>query len=75
MRYLFLPPYSPDFNPIELAFSAIKTYLRRNGEFFRNIMTYGDDDEIQQCLAYAVWSVSAADARAWFAHALSMPIN
>lgn len=27
---MFLPPYSPDLNPIEQAFSAIKAYLRRN---------------------------------------------
>lgn len=26
---LFLPPYSPDFNPIELAFSKIKAFLKR----------------------------------------------
>jgi transposase len=26
---MFLPPYSPDLNPIEQAFSAIKNYLRR----------------------------------------------
>jgi transposase len=24
----FLPPYSPDFNPIELAFSKLKSFLR-----------------------------------------------
>ncbi|THU79203.1 hypothetical protein K435DRAFT_586323, partial [Dendrothele bispora CBS 962.96] len=27
---VYLPPYSPDFNPIEQAFSAIKSYLRRH---------------------------------------------
>ena len=27
-RLLYLPPYSPDFNPIELAFSKLKTWLR-----------------------------------------------
>ena len=27
-RLLYLPPYSPDFNPIELAFSRFKTWLR-----------------------------------------------
>ncbi len=27
-RLLFLPPYSPDFNPIELAYSKLKTWLR-----------------------------------------------
>jgi len=31
MQYEFLPPYSPDYNPIELAFSAIKAHIQRNG--------------------------------------------
>lgn len=26
-RLLFLPPYSPDFNPIEMAFSKLKALL------------------------------------------------
>ncbi len=29
---LFLPPYSPDFNPIEMAFSKLKALLRRAAE-------------------------------------------
>lgn len=29
---LFLPPYSPDFNPIELAFSKLKAMLRKAAE-------------------------------------------
>jgi transposase len=28
-RLIYLPPYSPDFNPIELAFSKVKTFLRK----------------------------------------------
>jgi transposase len=28
-RLLFLPPYSPDFNPIENAFSKLKALLRK----------------------------------------------
>jgi len=28
-RLLFLPPYSPDFNPIEIIFSKMKAWLRR----------------------------------------------
>ncbi len=28
----FLPPYSPDFNPIEMAFSKLKALLRRAAE-------------------------------------------
>jgi transposase len=31
-RLLFLPPYSPDMNPIELAFSKLKALLRKAGE-------------------------------------------
>jgi len=29
---LFLPPYSPDFNPIEKAFARLKAMLRKAGE-------------------------------------------
>jgi transposase len=29
IRILYLPPYSPDLNPIEKAFSVLKSYLRR----------------------------------------------
>jgi transposase len=31
-RLLFLPPYSPDFNPIEKAFSKLKAFLRKAAE-------------------------------------------
>ena len=31
-RLLFLPPYSPDFNPIENAFSKLKALLRKAAE-------------------------------------------
>jgi transposase len=27
-QLIYLPPYSPDFNPIEQAFSKLKNYLR-----------------------------------------------
>lgn len=31
-RLMFLPPYSPDFNPIEKAFARLKVMLRKAGE-------------------------------------------
>ena len=31
-RLLFLPPYSPDFNPIENAFAKLKALLRKAAE-------------------------------------------
>ena len=30
MHLLYLPPYSPDFNPIEEAFSCIKAWVRHH---------------------------------------------
>jgi len=30
---LFLPPYSPDYNPIETAFAFIKSWLKHNRGF------------------------------------------
>jgi len=32
-RVVFLPPYSPDYNPIETAFSTIKSWIKRNNDF------------------------------------------
>ncbi len=31
-RLLYLPPYSPDHNPIEMAFSKLKAHLRKAAE-------------------------------------------
>jgi transposase len=34
IRIEYLPPYSPDFNPIEEAFSKIKAFIRRHSDIF-----------------------------------------
>ena len=34
-KIIYLPPYSPDFNPIETAFSSIKSWLKRHKRFVR----------------------------------------
>lgn len=69
MRYMFLPPYSPDYNPIELAFSAIKSHMKRRGLLLR---TLGKDAAsiavATRELHDAVWTVTAADAAGWFHH-------
>lgn len=31
----YLPPYSPDYNPIELTFSVLKAWMKRNWPFYR----------------------------------------
>ena len=39
----YLPPYSPDFNPIELTFSILKAWMRRNWVSQReNFLNFGD---------------------------------
>ena len=35
-RVLYLPPYSPDYNPIETAFSTIKIWIRKNRDFMES---------------------------------------
>jgi transposase len=45
----FLPPYSPDFNSIELSFSVLKAWFQRNYVWTRsNHKSFGD---------YLVWAI------------------
>lgn len=59
-QLLFLPAYSPDFSPIEETFSKVKAFLRRLGA--------RTHEALQEALAQALETVSAQDARGWFAH-------
>jgi transposase len=58
---LFLPPYSPDFTPIEQAFSKIKAILRRLGA--------RTHEALWEAMRVAVEAITPDDAIAWFAHA------
>jgi transposase len=57
---LYLPPYSPDFNPIEEAFSKIKAVLRKVEARTR--------EELVEAMGIAISAVSAHDARGFFEH-------
>ncbi|GCE07796.1 hypothetical protein KDAU_51250 [Dictyobacter aurantiacus] len=59
-QLLFLPAYSPDFSPIEEAFSKVKTFLRRQGARTR--------EALQEAIAQALDLVTEADALGWFTH-------
>lgn len=60
-QLLYLPAYSPDLNPIELAFSKLKAFLRRSARrTFRGLV---------HATAQAIDSFSAADCTAYFRHA------
>jgi len=68
MRYKFLLPYSPNYNPIELAFSAIKLYIARNGSIICEAMTDQDDSDVYNFLCTAVHSVTEEQTKGWFLH-------
>jgi transposase len=59
-RVQFLPPYSSDFNPIELCWSKIKTALRA-----AKARTF---DALLEALTKALRSISLTDIQEWFAH-------
>ena len=68
MRYEFLPPYSPDYNPIELAFSAMKYHLPRDGAYIHFAMTQLPDTAIFCTLHKALYQITSEDAFGWFRH-------
>ena len=64
----FLPPYSPDYNPIELLFSAMKYHLRCNGSYIRFAMNELSVEEIHATLTEAVCNITLQDAWGWYHH-------
>ncbi len=57
---LYLPPYSPDFNPIEQAWSKLKQHLRSAKS--RTV------EVLEEAVAQALQTITALNAAAWFAH-------
>jgi len=49
VRLEYLPPYSPDLNPIKEAFSKVKHWLRRHNDYYQ--ATEGDG------VLYDMWEV------------------
>lgn len=60
VQLIFLPPYSPDLNPIEHCWSKMKAALRA-----ARARTW---DDLVAALRTALLSVSRRDVLAWFAH-------
>jgi transposase len=57
---LYLPPYSPDYNPIEEAFSKIRATLRKAEARTRRTLV--------EALGVAIFALTAAEARGYFEH-------
>jgi len=53
----YLPPYSPDLNPIELMWSKVKAYLRK--------LKDKSKEALQIALAKALESIKTNDIQAW----------
>jgi transposase len=59
-QLLYLPPYSPDFNPIEQAWSKIKQLLRTAKS--RSL------ESLEAAITDALAAISSENAIAWFRH-------
>jgi transposase len=57
---IYLPPYSPDFNPIEQAFSKLKSYLRE--------ACARTQQTLMEVIGEALSTISASDAEGFFEH-------
>jgi transposase len=57
---LYLPPYSPDFNPIEKAWSKLKQLLRA--------AKARSTEVLEQAVAEVLKAITAENAVAWFRH-------
>lgn len=57
---VYLPPYSPDFNPIEQAFSKVKRLLRKAQARTREALI--------EAMGLALDAVTVGDARGFFGH-------
>jgi transposase len=57
---VFLPPYSPDTNPIELAWSKVKTILRSFGA--------RSWDHLLDAVVAALSAITTTDVANWFRH-------
>ncbi|KIK75942.1 hypothetical protein PAXRUDRAFT_171218 [Paxillus rubicundulus Ve08.2h10] len=68
MQCEFILPYSPDFNLIELAFSAMKYHLHCNGDYTHMAMTELSDDEVYAMLLRALYTITPQDSFGWFRH-------
>ena len=59
-RLLYLPPYSPDLNPIEKAWSKFKKFLRD--------AKARTEQTLDQAVTDALKTITAGNAAAWFRH-------
>ena len=60
----FLPPYSPDLNPIEEAFAKLKAYLRANALAIQAV----PDEELEDFILAGISCITKFDCAQWIQH-------
>lgn len=65
IRYIYLPPYSPDFNPIEKLWSKIKALLRKSKARSEN--------QLSEAIQNAFRAITVSDCLGWFSFCGYMP--
>lgn len=55
---LYLPPYSPDLNPIEKMWSKIKAFLRK--------IEARTSQQLEKAIKIALEKITSSDAKSWF---------
>jgi transposase len=61
VSYRYLPAYSPEMNPIELAWAKLKAYLRAKAARSR--------EALEQAIPDALATITSSNAQGWFRHA------
>jgi transposase len=59
-KLVYLPPYSPDYSPIESCWSKLKTWLRGRKARTR--------EALDEALTTIIPKISSRNAKGWFAH-------
>lgn len=59
-RVIWLPPYSPDFSPIELMWSKVKAYLKK--------VKARTQQELEKAIALSLKTITKSDCLNWFRH-------
>ena len=65
VHLVFFPPYSPDLNPIEEAFSKIKAWIRHNNDIF----SAATGEDLMYDMQEALNVITESDAIGYFVHA------
>ena len=66
-QLLYLPTYSPDYNPIENTFSSIKSWLHSNHDCI-NLELDSVDGTVYDIFWEAIRSITADDSKGWYKH-------